>query len=288
MDTIQEESVDDLNDQISFAEVLSLFSASMGRAVCAVCTYRTRYIFAIMVATACCLVVPLALDVDTFYFPLLGGSVGFIGASHVLIQFLLYPKYAAQPMALLFWRSLADLGLATRFILTPAFNVQICGDYECRVDPADRSNEEKCALASFMVQFFEICSEAWFLCIAIDLYLTMTDPFSTFKNRMKYYHIFSWGLGLTFAIPTLVLNKTVSGFWTVQSGDTEDQLVSDNVFCWVRMPHNSWTVNAFIFFYLPLVLSFCFSSVVVYNSFKRLRRGLTHTFIHRLRVLFNN
>ena len=54
-------------------------------------------------------------------------------------------------------------------------------------------------------RIFEICSEAWFLCIAIDLYLTMTDPFSTFENRMKYYHIFSWGLGLTFAIPVLVL-----------------------------------------------------------------------------------
>lgn len=40
-------------------------------------------------------------------------------------------KKDKQPYPLLFWRACCDFGLAIRFVLTPGFNVLICGHLVC-------------------------------------------------------------------------------------------------------------------------------------------------------------
>ena len=49
----------------------------------------------------------------------------------------------------------------------------------------DQSN---CFVASTMTQFFEMASEAWLLCIGLDLFFSMTQPFSSFESRYILWH----------------------------------------------------------------------------------------------------
>jgi hypothetical protein len=44
-----------------------------------------------------------------------------------------------------------------------------------------------CHIAAGLLEFFEIASEAWFFCAAYELALTLTNPFSSFKQRLVYY-----------------------------------------------------------------------------------------------------
>jgi hypothetical protein len=43
--------------------------------------------------------------------------------------------------------------------------------------------EHVCKIPSGFMEFFEIASEAWFLCLAWDLAVSVTNPFSTIKTR---------------------------------------------------------------------------------------------------------
>jgi hypothetical protein len=41
----------------------------------------------------------------------------------------------------------------------------------------------QCAVPSGMIEFFELASEMWFFCVAFDLAVSITNPFSSFKAR---------------------------------------------------------------------------------------------------------
>lgn len=45
------------------------------------------------------------------------------------------------------------------------------------------TDEALCGFPSAMFEFFSIASEAWFLCNGLDLYYSVTNPFSSLKNR---------------------------------------------------------------------------------------------------------
>ena len=47
------------------------------------------------------------------------------------------------------------------------------------------ADQSLCGFPSTLVEFFLISSEAWFFCSGVDLYITITNPFSSFKNRFK-------------------------------------------------------------------------------------------------------
>jgi hypothetical protein len=80
----------------------------------------------------------------------------------------------------LFWRATCDLLLTFRFLLTPAYNYYLCGDSECTREDA---NADNCQFFSFFFQFFIIASETWFLCNGLELYYSITNPFTNFEAR---------------------------------------------------------------------------------------------------------
>lgn len=237
------------------------------------------------------LVVPLSIKgVIPFYFPLAGGVWGFACSAFVMIEYLRNRDVGGPPMALLFWRCVADLGLSIRFLATPGFNLLICGKSMCSL--IGDNDEANCGFASAMFEFFEISSEAWFVCVSVDLFLTITRPFSRFQDRLKYYHIFAWGTGLVFAIPAGVV-KSVRGFWFITDktvGGFKGSITNDTI-CWLQITPKvghllSW--KPWVLFYIPLLISYIFSVCVLYNAFKRLKTGVKFTFVHRIRVLFTN
>lgn len=47
----------------------------------------------------------------------------------------------------------------------------------------NHTKEDRCAIPAAIFEFFQIASEMWLLCVALDLAVTMSNPFSSFKHR---------------------------------------------------------------------------------------------------------
>ena len=236
------------------------------------------------------IIVPILLKTDSLYFPVVGGIMGFGCAAYVMISCLRSKDANTPHMVLLFWRCVADLGISIRFMATPGFNRLICGDWYCNL--LDGYSNSSCSFSSAMLEFFQISSEAWFICVGVDLYLSITRPFSSFKSRLKYYHLFSWGLGVAFSIPIGMI-PTLGGFWFISDRNQPGEVrpITTETICWIQINAGegqtlSW--KPWVMFYIPLIFCFCVSTAVLYNAFKRLKTGATFTFIHRLKVLFMN
>jgi len=80
----------------------------------------------------------------------------------------------------LFWRAICDFSFAVRLILTPAYNYYLCGSHNCQRNEVDNAD---CVFFSFLFQFFLIASETWFLCNGLELYYSITNPFTNFEAR---------------------------------------------------------------------------------------------------------
>ena len=105
---------------------------------------------------------------EPIVFAIAGGSVGFFSAAFVLGVYHLYPEGLTPPLGLLYWRSWSDLLIGLRFMLT--YNLQ----------PRD---ESLCGTAAGWLEFAEISSEMWYLCVAVDLAYSFTNPFSRYPYK---------------------------------------------------------------------------------------------------------
>jgi hypothetical protein len=52
-------------------------------------------------------------------YPIVGAVIGFFSSLYVIIEYLRDPSARKPPLSLLFWRAVADLGIALRFIIVP-------------------------------------------------------------------------------------------------------------------------------------------------------------------------
>lgn len=246
-----------------------------------------RYLLAPYVMLIFCTLVGLfAGEAKAEWYPVTGGICGLISSANVMIAYVFSsPKCRGPPMALLFWRSFCDFGLSIRFVASHAFSFLICGDSSCDIR-SPFSQENLCGAPSAMFEFFEMASEAWFLCIVVDLLITISNPFSSFKGRMKYYHMFVWTTATIFALPVGVDHR-IGGYWYVSG---KFGVVDTQVFCWLQMQdigdRLSWI--PWIFFYVPLMVIYALSACVLYFAYGRLKKGVSNTFVHRLRVLVIN
>ena len=53
-------------------------------------------------------------------------------------------------------------------------------------ESAQEGYEKNCGISAGILEFFEIASEAWFLCLSFDMLISISNPFSTFKERYQY------------------------------------------------------------------------------------------------------
>ena len=178
-------------------------------------TNSGRYVlapFVLMIMGSIVLLFATSLGDDTTMYPVLGGIIGMLSSSYVMVAYIVSsPKKRGPPLALLFWRSFCDFGLSTRFVASHAFHLLVCGTMDCKIF-SGHDNQEMCGVPSAMFEFFEMASEAWFLCIAFDLLVSISNPFSSFKSRMKYYHLFVWTAASVFALP-VGADHDIGGYW---------------------------------------------------------------------------
>ena len=197
--------------------------------------------------------------------------------------------------SLLMYRALCDFGIGLRFVLSPIFMRDVCGSPQCSITE-DTGDEDNCALGAGMLQFFEMASEAWFLCLAYDLAVTITNPFSSSAGRVWGYHGFCWSMACVFTI-AIVQIPGMAGFWFVGQGGNDDVLpgqsgngqVDDVAICWIQQ-NDSGGLNykTFLFLYMPLFFVYCYAVRVIWGAYGNLKKGISKTFQHRVKVLVLN
>jgi hypothetical protein len=181
------------------------------------------------------------------------------------------------------YRALCDFGIGLRFVLSPIFMKEVCGSHTCSI-VLDFEDEGKCGLSAGMLQFFEMASEAWFLCLAYDLAVTITNPFSSSASRVWGYHVFCWSIASVFTIGITRIDG-MAGYWFV------DEEVDDVAICWVQQQQSgngSLNSKTFIFLYIPLCVVYVYAVRVIWGAYGNLKKGISKTFQHRVKVLLLN
>ena len=116
-----------------------------------------------------------------------GGLIGCLSSLIVVFSYRYSASMYGTSFDLLVIRSACDFGLALRFMFEPYIGDKVCGYRTCYYNMFDDFMEQKdknyCALPAALMEFLEISSEAWFLCLALEFSISLSDPFSTFKQR---------------------------------------------------------------------------------------------------------
>jgi 1-phosphatidylinositol-4-phosphate 5-kinase len=144
-------------------------------------------------------------------------------------------------------------------------------DPKTDVFPCDHCDANVAAWTQFCV----LSSEAWFFIMAIDLYFSLQNPFSSFKEKYPYYHMLAWGLGAATAI-TLAVRQDQG----TASADIcwVDDAISDDDF----IQRNQ---NGFVYLYAWIVLFYTISLGVFAVTLCRINGGLKTTYMSRRFVL---
>jgi 1-phosphatidylinositol-4-phosphate 5-kinase len=118
-----------------------------------------------------------------------------------------------------------------------------------------------------------LSSEGWFFVMSLDLYLSLTNPFTSYKANLKRYHVYVWGSGL---ISALIL------FFH----DVDGQLVDNSTqgFCWANQIMNSPELG-FGVFYGWILAYYCIAICIACFAYNRLQEGIASTLATRKHVL---
>ena len=209
-------------------------------------------------------------DFSRSIFTYVGTSLSIIGAVAVFISDKCMTHWKLHPNPLIYWKLTADFILAITSLLSRATRHPNLSMYD---------NNCNAAVAG-LVQFCLLSSETWFFAMALDLFSSLRNPFSSYKKKTVRYHCMCWGLG--FASMVVLLGNNLSGSSTagicwLKEKEKDSSGNYNNV--WVR---NS---NAILFLYLWLLLYFIASIFVFVMTVWRINSGLRSTYQSRRHVL---
>lgn len=124
----------------------------------------------------------------------------------------------------------------------------------------------------------------WFFCHGLDLYFTVNNPFSSYESRAWKYHVFTWGVALFITIFPYLSDTvhTVYGFWYISDSDSNASFPV----CWLKIQAETylgWPI--FVLFFTPLAVVYIFCLMTVILAYFRLRKGLTQSFLPRVKLL---
>ncbi|OQS05145.1 phosphatidylinositol-4-phosphate-5-kinase (PIPK-D1/GPCR-PIPK) [Thraustotheca clavata] len=242
-----------------------------------------------------------------------GSGLSFFSVIAVLISYASEPLSRQHPNPLVFWRTIADFLFVIR-LLSEQFSR--CAQYECKplcttfnCGCATKATtpgtwfmpigESNCTFFAGFFQFSLLASECWFLCMTLNLFLSLTNPFTDFKRNTKLFHLFSWG----FALFTSIILMSVHNLAGYSDFDT----------CWtnalhdftpIPQPYNAVCANqgrdnvlkskfgsvqanylSWIFFYI-WILGFIISGLAVWFwAWRRLSEGMPETYAVRVQSI---
>ncbi|KAF0682461.1 Aste57867_25413 [Aphanomyces stellatus] len=232
-----------------------------------------------------------------------GSVLSTLSVITVLLSYASDPLSRQHPNPLVFWRTIADgffvvRLLSEQFVRCLEYNCSaLCTNFNCGCAyttvaglgklPAGR---DTCVFFSGFFQFSLLASECWFLCMTLNLFLSLTNPFTDFKRNTKFFHIFSWGIALLSSILLMSL-KDFAGYsdfdtcWTNALRNNPvpkltDQCVNENRSFILHDKTGSLQANyiSWGFFYVPMLAFIVVGIVVWIWTYNRLREGLPETY----------
>lgn len=141
-----------------------------------------------------------------------GSFLSIVGALAVFASDKIMTHWKLHPNPLIYWKMVADFLLAVVAMSSQASNHD---DYKNNNDSVYDCNPQVGA----WMQFCMLSSETWFFIMALDLFFSLRNPFTSYKNKYPRYHIVAWGLG--FISACVLLNEGLTGTSTAD-------------ICWVK------------------------------------------------------
>ena len=184
----------------------------------------------------------------------------------VIWTYLRHKVWRVHPGPLIFYRSVADLLFGIVFLVS-SLNEEMDDKNDAHL------LRGSCRWNAATVQLSALSSEGWFFMTSLDLIVSLTNPFTSYKQNVKRYHAFVWGTGLLSAA-MLVVNMDVGGSMRSIAA------MGDADFCWT-----SRQKDAILLFYSWILLYYSFALGAFAFGYYRLRAGLTETIKTRQRVL---
>lgn len=233
-----------------------------------------------------------------------GAILSMVSVLFVILSYVSVPSYRQHPNPLVFWRTIADAFFVFQ-LLTQQF--VRCLFYDCLPLCSDTNTQCGCApgadagstcdVFAGLFEFSLIAAECWFLCMTLNLLLSLTNPFTDFKRNTRLFHMFSWGTGLFMGL--LLMNTADwAGYsdlgvcWTNALKNLEpDDLaacppgkqVIDN-FSDDYKPVNA-NIISWAFFYVWMAFILIFGIAVWIWAWKRLSEGMPETYAVRVQSI---
>jgi len=100
-----------------------------------------------------------------------------------------------------------------------------------------------------------------------------------------YYHVFVWSAATFFAASPFFLVadwQQIYGFWFINPN------IDDSANCWIKITFNNYAWPIWVYFFVPLMVIYMVCLFSLVTAYLRLRRGVTRSFLPRMRLLIMN
>ncbi|KAG7387581.1 phosphatidylinositol-4-phosphate 5-kinase-like protein 1 [Phytophthora pseudosyringae] len=126
----------------------------------------------------------------------LGAGLSLLSTLLVLVSFLRRRRLRRRPNELLAFVALSEFGLA---MLTMIQVLTMCSaaDGECR--PMGMAT---CSLAAGLEMFTLLAGVGWFGAAILHLFVSVSNPFASYKRQLVLYHLVVWGVSLASSVVT--------------------------------------------------------------------------------------
>lgn len=181
-------------------------------------------------------------------------------------------SFQAHPNPLILYKCVIDMMLALRFLLDPL--LQDWGVYV-----PGFVNRSSCIYLSGVTQFLYLSSDCWYFALIVDLYTSLTNPFTSVSADRRKYKIAIYAIGTLSGFMTMVI-KGAHGF-------------ADGAYCWTNRGNSDernffrLNVASWLLFYDWMIIFYISGIAVLVFCAKRLRSGLRDTLQTRRDMLRN-
>ncbi|KAH7473920.1 putative phosphatidylinositol phosphate kinase [Phytophthora ramorum] len=124
----------------------------------------------------------------------LGAGLSLVTTLLVLVSFLRRRRLRRRPNELLAYVALSEFGLAV-LTLTHVFTMCSAEDGECR--PMRLAT---CSVAAGLEMFVLLAGVGWFGAAILHLFVSVSNPFASYKRQLVLYHLVVWGFSLATSV----------------------------------------------------------------------------------------
>eukprot|EP00300_Choanocystis_sp_HF-7_P006779 c14904_g1_i2.p1 GENE.c14904_g1_i2~~c14904_g1_i2.p1 ORF type:complete len:868 (+),score=194.87 c14904_g1_i2:37-2640(+) len=207
---------------------------------------------------------------ETSVYALVGSTMGGVSSLLVIVKSFRSPLSRVHPNRILFWKSVADLFVAVRLLLNPGLFLVNCSSNE------DKNCDDQCPGSSFILQVSLLASETWLFCASLDLFRTLSNPFTNTKKSIWVYHLVVLAIG--FGTGAIMIFRKQYG------------IIFNNQWCWISQSGSQPNIEnegRWVLFFAPMSVMYFTQFCLIVVLFVRMRSGMQTSQEARLLLLVN-